>query len=83
MGDDPLWDLGLSEPVLIGVFALVVMLVAAAVAIWGAAVPEKAPPAEQDHTAQLVGRDRDRTARVLHDLEDETGRSDPAVAWTR
>lgn len=82
MGDS-LWDLGLSDPVLIGVFALVVVLVAVAAAIWGAAVPESAPPAQEDHTAQIVARDRDRTDRVLHDLEDETGRSDPAVAWTR
>lgn len=82
MGDE-LWHLGLSEPVLIAIFGAVMLLATIGIVVWGAAVPEKDPGPEIDRTAALVAREREAAEVVEHDLEDQTGRSDPAVAWTR
>lgn len=81
MGDD-MWTLGLSEPIRILIFGAVMLLAAVAIMVWAAAVPEKAPELEVDHTAALAAREREAAEVVEHDLEDQTGRSDPSVAWT-
>lgn len=82
MGGDSLWDLGLSDAVLIGVFALVVLLVAIGVAVWAVAVPERRPEREDPFADRIVEHERERAARVGHQLDDDAGRTDPSVTWT-
>lgn len=72
---DPMWAQML-------IFAGVVLVLAAAVAVWALATPERPPRNTNDATGQIVRRAEDRTKDVRHQLEDETGRSDPAVRWT-
>lgn len=81
--DDSLWDLGLSDAALIGIFAAVMLLASVAVLVWAVAVPESTPEPDEDHAGSIVERAERGAAQVEHDLEDETGRLDPAVAWTR
>lgn len=80
--DDALWDLGLSDAALTAIFALVMIAITLGIVVWAAIVPEKAPEPEVDHVAEIVDRSRERASRVERDLEHQTGRSDPAVAWT-
>ena len=83
LADDALWSLGLPDIALIGICAAVMVLASIGIVVWAAAVPEKALEPEVDHAGEIVARARARTEQVEHDLEDQTGRSDPAVAWTR
>lgn len=83
LADDALWSLGLPDLALIGIFAAVMVLASIGILVWGAVVPEKAPEPDVDHVGEIVARSRARAEQVEHDLEDQTGRSDPAVAWTR
>lgn len=87
MGGDELWDLGLSDLALIGIFALVVVLTTIGVVVWLIAVPEKRPgrgmsgtDAGLDH---IVRREHAQAQEVVLELDDEAGRTDPAAPRRR
>ncbi|UYG17398.1 hypothetical protein BRM3_02900 [Brachybacterium huguangmaarense] len=81
--DDALWQLPLSDAALIAIFAGVVVLVTVIAAVWAVAVPESAPRPDRDATARIVERRHEDATQVAHVMDDETGRTDPAVVWTR
>ncbi|MGP9693444.1 hypothetical protein ACT3TZ_02330 [Brachybacterium sp. AOP25-B2-12] len=84
MGGDELWDLGLSDAALIGIFALIVVVASIAVVVWLIVVPEKrAGPPEDRAMDHIVRREHDHARDITQELDDEAGRTDPGTRRRR
>ncbi|GAB2537439.1 hypothetical protein [Brachybacterium huguangmaarense] len=86
--DDSLWHVGLSDAAMLALFGGIVLLSTIVVVVVDLARRESPTSRAEratgsDAVRRIVARREARAREVAHDMDDETGRSDPAVVWTR